>query len=112
MFLANADRRVPRLSVARFQGDVCNPNTTIPRSFKALRSNRQDSNNISPLYRLDAFDWTVLILYFSILGVLAVYGLYRVKQVVEFWRYRKCARAEGPYSEEELPHRRATAALQ
>jgi hypothetical protein len=34
--------------------------------------------NISPLYQLDTFDWVVLILYFTILTVLAVYGAYRV----------------------------------
>src|SRR2546430_12575722 len=45
--------------------------------------------NISSLYRLDAFDWTVLVLYFAILGVLSLYGLYRIKQVIEFWRYRR-----------------------
>ena len=37
--------------------------------------------NISPLYHIDAFDWTVLIIYFSILTVLAIYGVYRVKDV-------------------------------
>ncbi len=47
------------------------------------------AGNISPLYRLDGFDWTILILYFAILTVLAVYGGYRVKQVIDFWRYRK-----------------------
>src|SRR5205085_2379014 len=61
--------------------------------------------NISPLYRLDGFDWTVLILYFSILSILAVYGGYRVKQVIDFWRYRKLVpRPAGHYSEEDLPH--------
>ena len=30
--------------------------------------------NISPLYQLDAFDWTVLIIYFGILFVLAIYA--------------------------------------
>src|SRR6185503_4647319 len=35
--------------------------------------------NISPLYQLDSFDWTILILYFAILGTLAVYGGYRIK---------------------------------
>ncbi len=45
--------------------------------------------NISPLYRLDAFDWTVLILYFAILFLLSLYGAYRIKQVVDFWRYRQ-----------------------
>src|SRR5437762_7362729 len=61
--------------------------------------------NISPLYRLDAFDWTVLILYFGILAVLAVYGLYRVKQVIEFWRYRDIVpQPAGHFDEDELPH--------
>src|ERR687890_816640 len=45
-------------------------------------------SNISVLYKLDAFDWTVLILYFTILFVLAIYGAYRIKQVADFWRYR------------------------
>src|SRR6266850_1312066 len=45
--------------------------------------------NISPLYKLDAFDWIILLLYFTILTVLAVYGAYRIKQVIDFWRYRK-----------------------
>src|SRR6185295_19028392 len=61
--------------------------------------------NISPLYQLDAFDWIVLILYFTILAVLAVYGAYRVKQVIDFWRYRKFVpQPHGKFSEEDLPH--------
>lgn len=61
--------------------------------------------NISPLYRLDAFDWTILILYFTILTVLAVYGAYRVKQVIDFWRYRKFVpQPKGKFSDEDLPH--------
>src|ERR1044072_4485581 len=60
--------------------------------------------NISPLYQLDAFDWTVLIVYFAILGVLAVYGGYRVKQVIDFWRYRKFVpQPKGHYGEADLP---------
>src|SRR3712207_543832 len=60
--------------------------------------------NVSPLYPLDAFDWAVLVLYFGILLLLAVYGAYRVKQVVDFWRYRRT----GPlpkafFGETELP---------
>jgi cellulose synthase/poly-beta-1,6-N-acetylglucosamine synthase-like glycosyltransferase len=61
--------------------------------------------NISPLYHLDAFDWTILIVYFTILGVLAVYGGYRVKQVIDFWRYRHfIPRPKAHYREAELPH--------
>jgi cellulose synthase/poly-beta-1,6-N-acetylglucosamine synthase-like glycosyltransferase len=62
------------------------------------------AGNISPLYRLDSFDWTVLILYFSILTVLAIYGGYRVKQVIDFWRYRKLVPSPADrFSEEALP---------
>ena len=61
--------------------------------------------NVSPLYRLDAFDWTVLALYFSVLLLLSLYGAYRVKQVVDFWRYRNIApRPKRLFGEGELPH--------
>ncbi len=60
--------------------------------------------NISSLYQLDAFDWTVLIVYFTILGVLAIYGIYRVKLVAEFWRYSKFPpKPKGSFAESELP---------
>jgi cellulose synthase/poly-beta-1,6-N-acetylglucosamine synthase-like glycosyltransferase len=60
--------------------------------------------NISPLYQLDAFDWFILIVYFSILATLAVYGAYRLKQVIDFWRYRKFVpRPIARFTEDELP---------
>jgi len=63
------------------------------------------SANISPLYQLDAFDWTVLIVYFGILTVLAIYGVYRVKQVIDFWRYSRFPpQPKGKFSESQLPH--------
>jgi cellulose synthase/poly-beta-1,6-N-acetylglucosamine synthase-like glycosyltransferase len=61
-------------------------------------------SNISPLYKLDSFDWFILILYFAILGTLAVYGAYRIKQVIDFWRYKDFVPTPaGKYSEAELP---------
>jgi len=61
--------------------------------------------NISPLYQLDAFDWTILIVYFTILATLAIYGSYRIKQVIDFWRYRKFVpEPAGKFAEAELPH--------
>lgn len=63
------------------------------------------SANVSTVYQLDTFDWTILILYFSILTVLAIYGGYRVKQVIDFWRYRKLVpHPAARFSEEALPH--------
>ena len=62
------------------------------------------SANISPLYQLDAFDWTVLVLYFGILTVLAIYGVYRVKQVIDFWRYSRFPpKPRGEFAASELP---------
>src|SRR6266850_2376462 len=63
------------------------------------------AKNISPLYRLDGFDYTVLILYFTILGILAIYGGYRIKQVIDFWRYRELGpEPKARFSEADLPH--------
>jgi cellulose synthase/poly-beta-1,6-N-acetylglucosamine synthase-like glycosyltransferase len=60
--------------------------------------------NISPLYQLDSFDWTILILYFGILTVLAIYGVYRVKQVVDFWRYSRFPpKPKGEFAASEFP---------
>ncbi len=62
------------------------------------------AGNISPLYQLDWFDWTVLSLYFTLLGLLAIYGAYRLKQVADFWRYRRLApRPSALYTEADLP---------
>jgi cellulose synthase/poly-beta-1,6-N-acetylglucosamine synthase-like glycosyltransferase len=64
----------------------------------------KSAGNISSLYQLDGFDWTILILYFTILTVLAIYGGYRVKQVIDFWRYRKFVpQPRGAFSEDDLP---------
>ena len=60
--------------------------------------------NISPLYQLDAFDWTILLVYFTILTTLAIYGSYRIKQVIDFWRYRKFVpEPAGKFAEADLP---------
>ena len=60
--------------------------------------------NISPLYRLDTFDYVILIVYFAILATLAVYGAYRIKQVIDFWRYRKFVpQPAGRFAEPDLP---------
>jgi cellulose synthase/poly-beta-1,6-N-acetylglucosamine synthase-like glycosyltransferase len=60
--------------------------------------------NISPLYQLDTFDWIVLICYFAILTTLAIYGGYRIKQVIDFWRYRRFVpEPSARFAEADLP---------
>src|SRR6266852_3696701 len=79
------------------------PNQLFTLYFEDLL--RKSDSNISSLYRLDAFDWTVLVLYFGILFVLSVYGIYRIKQVIEFWRYRHIVpEPKGHFTEDQLPH--------
>jgi cellulose synthase/poly-beta-1,6-N-acetylglucosamine synthase-like glycosyltransferase len=79
-----------------------NPEALFARYFQDLVN--KTWGNISPLYRLDTFDWIILIAYFSILFLLAVYGAYRIKQVVDFWRYRKFVPVPaGKFEEADLP---------
>jgi cellulose synthase/poly-beta-1,6-N-acetylglucosamine synthase-like glycosyltransferase len=61
-------------------------------------------DNISYLYSLDGFDWTIIILYFTILTLLAILGLYRVRMVYQFWRYRNVKpQPKRLLAEDELP---------
>ncbi len=65
---------------------------------------RHGRDNISYLYSLDGFDWFIVILYFTILTLLAILGAYRVRMVFQFWRYRNIKPApKRRFAEEELP---------
>lgn len=62
------------------------------------------AGNISPLYRLDLFDWVTLILYFSVLTILSLYGAYRILQVLDFRRYRGMTPKPSAYfADTDLP---------
>lgn len=64
----------------------------------------KSASNVSALYELDGFDWIVLTLYFTLLGILSLYGAFRISQVVNFWRYRNIApQPVRLYTEDELP---------
>ena len=65
---------------------------------------RHGRDNISFLYSLDAFDWAIIILYFTILALLAILGVYRVRMVYQFWRYRQVKpQPKRRFAESELP---------
>jgi cellulose synthase/poly-beta-1,6-N-acetylglucosamine synthase-like glycosyltransferase len=75
---------------------------SVRRALDPILSHGRD--NISYLYSLDAFDWTIIILYFSVLGLLALLGLYRTRLVYQFWRYRHLKPEPlARFSEENLP---------
>ncbi len=65
---------------------------------------RHGRDNISYLYSMDGFDWTIVILYFTILTLLAILGIYRVRMVYQFWRYRHVKpQPKRRFAEDELP---------
>src|SRR5262245_15048165 len=72
---------------------------------------RHGRDNISFLYSLDGFDWVIIILYFTILALLAILGVYRLRMVYQFWRYRdvkpqpkrRFAESEAPRVTVQLP---------
>ena len=78
------------------------PNELFQRYFYDVIN--KTAGNISPLYHLDTFDYVVLFLYFALLTLLSVYGSYRIKQVVDFWRYRALKpRPKAFFDEQALP---------
>jgi cellulose synthase/poly-beta-1,6-N-acetylglucosamine synthase-like glycosyltransferase len=65
---------------------------------------RHGRDNISLLYTLDTFDWVIIILYFTILALLAILGVYRVRMVYQFWRYRHIKpQPHDRFTDSELP---------
>src|SRR5438105_9887317 len=65
---------------------------------------RHGRDNISYLSSFDGFDWTIVILYFTILTLLAILGVYRVRMVYQFWRYRNVKpQLKRRFAEDELP---------
>ncbi|HEX8847085.1 MAG TPA: glycosyltransferase family 2 protein [Pyrinomonadaceae bacterium] len=78
--------------------DICQ---RLPKFCEVIE---KSAANPSTVYRLDTFDWTILILYFAILTTLAIFGCYRVKQVIAFWRYRRLVPTPARrFEEQELP---------
>jgi cellulose synthase/poly-beta-1,6-N-acetylglucosamine synthase-like glycosyltransferase len=65
---------------------------------------RHGRDNISYLSSLDGFDITILVLYFGILLLMAILGVYRLRMVYQFWRYRWIKPSpQRRYEESELP---------
>ncbi|HEY6400794.1 MAG TPA: glycosyltransferase, partial [Blastocatellia bacterium] len=65
---------------------------------------RHGRDNISFLYSPDAFDWAIIIFYFTILALLAILGAYRLRMVYQFWRYRHVKpQPKRRYAESEAP---------
>ena len=67
-------------------------NTSQPTSFEEVKIAidpilKHGRDNISYLYSADSFDLSVIIIYFFILTLLAITGIYRIRMIFQFWRY-------------------------
>lgn len=60
-------------------------------------------NTFRGLYKPNAFDLMLLVPYFLVMGVLAIYGLHRYKLVYMYYRNRKKHAGEPPQKFSELP---------
>ena len=55
------------------------------------------------IYRLQPFDWAILVPYFTVLIVLSFYGLHRYHMIRGYWKYRKQMPTEAPQKYAQLP---------
>src|SRR5664280_1006908 len=55
------------------------------------------------IHRLAWFDWAMLIPYFTVLGILSIYGLHRYDVIRTYFKHRKNAVTEPPKRFEHLP---------
>ena len=55
------------------------------------------------IYKLQPFDYAILLPYFAVLIVLSFYGLHRYHMIRGYWKYRKQMPAEAPQKFEQLP---------
>jgi cellulose synthase/poly-beta-1,6-N-acetylglucosamine synthase-like glycosyltransferase len=60
-------------------------------------------DTFTDIYRLQPFDWAILIPYFAVLIVLSFYGLHRYKIIRGYWKHRKHMPDAAPVRFERLP---------
>src|SRR5579862_5069831 len=60
-------------------------------------------DTFTDIYRLQPFDWAILIPYFAVLIVLSFYGLHRYKIIRGYWKHRKGMLDAAPLRFERLP---------
>jgi cellulose synthase/poly-beta-1,6-N-acetylglucosamine synthase-like glycosyltransferase len=65
--------------------------------------NALTDNTFAGLYRLQPFDWAVLIPYYAVLALLSVYGCHRYEMIRTYYKHRKRVPAEAPLKFAQLP---------
>jgi len=65
--------------------------------------NALTDNTFADLYRMQPFDWAILIPYFGVLVVLSVYGCHRYEMIRTYYKHRKHIPTESAVKFERLP---------
>ena len=60
-------------------------------------------DTFTDLYRLQLFDYAILVPYFAVLIVLSFYGLHRYHMIRGYWKHRKSMPTEAPQKYAQLP---------
>ena len=74
--------------------------TLLPLAFLAANSTGSRimrglfDDTFAGVHQLGWFDWAILIPYFTILGVLSIYGMHRYDIIRTYFKYRKKATGE------------------
>ena len=74
----------------------------LPASASKLVDSLLD-DTFTNIYRLQPFDYAILVPYFAVLIVLSVYGLHRYHMIRGYWKYRNRMPTEAPHRFEQLP---------
>jgi cellulose synthase/poly-beta-1,6-N-acetylglucosamine synthase-like glycosyltransferase len=83
--------------------------TLLPLAFLAANSTSSRimrglfDDTFAGVHQLAWFDWAILIPYFTILGVLSIYGMHRYDIIRTYFKYRKKATGEPPQRFAQLP---------
>lgn len=72
-------------------------------SFGTRVANGLFDDTFAGIYRLSAFDWCLLIPYFSILFILSIYGVHRYETIRRYRKYKKNLLLRAPHTFAELP---------
>jgi cellulose synthase/poly-beta-1,6-N-acetylglucosamine synthase-like glycosyltransferase len=70
--------------------------------YQQLRRSLFDTT-FSGIHQLDWFDWSMLIPYFLLLGILSIYGIHRYEVIRTYFKYRKKLTDVSPVRFENLP---------
>lgn len=82
---------------------IASPALLLAVSTTSQILNALTDNTFAGLYRLQPFDWAILVPYFAVLALLSVYGCHRYELIRTYYKHRARIPTEPPTKFEYLP---------